>query len=290
MIANARSGGGHAADIGARLSEALRRRDHQVQQRLVDDIRRVRAQLVQAACGVTCLVGIGGDETLSELARVAHDARVPLLPVPAGFGNIFAATFGWRATVAAVLETVERGRVQAIDAGLFDDSFFLCSQAFGFLEVARLAVETSGRQPRQRWRRYGSYVHAAVESMIRTPLPMLGVQIDGRLLTARASTVIVANVPTYRTFLPIVTDANPCDGLLDVVVPTALSKWSLVAWLLSTLVRAPGSRRNALSRRASRVTITDGVTESEIRVVPRSVPVLLPGDGGRGRPPTRRAG
>jgi diacylglycerol kinase (ATP) len=288
MIANARSGGGHAADIGVHLSEALRRRHHEVQRRLVADIRRVRTQLVQAACGVTCVVGIGGDETLSELARVAQAAHVPLLPVPAGFGNIFAAAFGWRATVPAVLEAVERGRVQTVDAGVCGDSLFLSSQGFGFLEVAKLAVEMSELQPRQRWRRYGSYVHAALQSIVRTPLPTLGVEVDGRALTDRASMAIVANVPTYRTFLPIVTDATPFDGLLDVAVSPARSKSGLVAWLLGTLVRAPGARRNALARRASRVTISDGAMTTELRVVPRSVAVLLPGDGGRRRRPTRR--
>jgi diacylglycerol kinase family enzyme len=99
---------------------------------------------------------------------------------------------------------------------------------------------------------------------------------------------IVANVPTYRTFLPIVTDATPFDGLLDVAVSPARSKSGLVAWLLGTLVRAPGARRNALARRASRVTISDGAMTTELRVVPRSVAVLLPGDGGRRRRPTRR--
>lgn len=278
IIISARAGRGAGGDIGARLAHALRCRGHSVHVHRVDDLRRARAQLVGHARSLTCLIGIGGDHTLSELGRVACEACVPLLPVPAGFGNIFAAELGWRATVPAVIETLECGRVELVDAGLFGNSLFLANQGFGFLELTKLAVETSGHQPRQRWRRYGSYVQAALRSILHAPLPRLAVDVDGHRVADRAPLAIVANVPTYRTFMPLVMDASPFDALLDVVVAPAMSKTTLVAWLLRVLVRAPGG---AVRRRATRVGITDGTTKHDVVVVPSSVPVLLP--------PSRRA-
>jgi diacylglycerol kinase (ATP) len=276
IVVSVGSGRGAARDIGARLTHALRSREHDVKVRIVDDLRRARSQLIEDARDVACLIGIGGDHTLSELSHVARDARVPLLPVPAGFGNIFAAELGWRASVPAVIETLERGRVKLVDAGLLDGSLFLSSQGFGFLEGVQLAVEASGRQPRRRWQRYGRYVHAALRSIVHAPSPRLAVDVDGQRVADAAPLAVVANVPTYRTFMPLVTAASPFDALLDVVIAPTMSKTALVAWLLGILVRAPGCRRGAVHRRASRVTITDGACRSDLLVMPGAVPVRLP--------------
>jgi diacylglycerol kinase (ATP) len=278
-----RSGRGAARQIGEKLIRGLRSRNHLVSVRLVGDVRRARAQLVREVRGLPCLIGIGGDHTLSELGRVAREARLPLLPVPAGFGNIFAGAFGWRSTVPAVTEALEHGRIEVVDAGLDGEDLFLANQGFGFLERVQLAVETSGAPPRERWRRYHRYVRAAFQSIACTPLPALRVDVDGEPIADRAPLVIVANVPTYRGFMPLVTDASPLDGLLDVFVAPVLSKSSLIAWLLGTLVRAPGCPRDVVRRRSAHVTITEGARRHDIVVVPDAVPVLLPARRRRAR-------
>jgi diacylglycerol kinase (ATP) len=278
IVISDRSGRGAAAAIGARLADALRSNAYPVQVRRFDDFPRTRAHLVRDARNLACLIGVGGDHTLSELARVAHEARVPLLPVPAGFGNIFAGAFGLRPTVAAVTETLERGCVKLVDVGLCGDDLFLANLGFGFLEQVKLAVETSATIPRRRGHRYRSYLQAAVRSIARAPLPTLQVDVDGRRIADRTPFAIVANVPTYRTFMPLIPDASPFDGLLDVFVAPEMSKSGLVAWLLGLLVRAPLCRRAAVRRRAAQVSIRDGDRTNDLVVVPRAVPVLLPSD------------
>jgi diacylglycerol kinase (ATP) len=242
----------------------------------VDDFQHTRAHLARDARNLACLIVVGGDHTLSELARVANEARVPLLPVPAGFGNIFAGAFGLRPTVAAVTETLERGRTRLVDVGLCGDDLFLSNLGFGFLERVKLAVETSGTLPRRRGLRYRSYLQAAARSIAGVPLPTLSVAVDGQPVAHRAPFAVVANVPTYRTFMPLIPDASPFDGLLDVFVAPEMSKTGLIAWLLGMLVRAPGCQRNVVRRRASQVTITEGARRADLVVVPSAVPVLLP--------------
>ena len=276
IVVTARSGRGAAAGIGERLAEAFRRNAYRVHVRTVGDLSHTRAQLARDALDVACLIGIGGDHTLSELARVAHEARVPLLAVPAGFGNIFAKTFGLRPTVAAVTQTLEHGRIELVDVGLCGDLLFLSSLGFGFLEHVKLAVETSATLPRRPRHRYQRYVQAAARSIARTPLPTLRVDVDGRPVADRAPFVIVANVPTYRSFMPLVHDASPFDGLLDVFVAPEMSKTRLIAWLLGFLVCAPACRRVAVRLRAAQVSIRDGERRDDITVVPKAVPVLLP--------------
>jgi diacylglycerol kinase family enzyme len=273
--------------MGSRLAQELRSRGQRAALRVVDDLRRARPHLVRDARDFACLVGIGGDHTLSELARVAHEARVPLLPVPAGFGNIFAAALGWRASVPAVIETLERGRLELVDAGLFRDSLFLANQGFGFLEQVKTAVELVEPLPRRCWRRYQRYVRAAVRSFARASLPRLHVDVDGEVVADRAPLAIVANVPTYRGFMPLVTDASPFDGRLDVLVAPPMSKLGLVAWLLGVLLRAPGAPRATVHRRAARITVTEGLREDVVAAVPGAVPVLLPCRAAAPRRPPR---
>ena len=230
---------------------------------------------MRAGRNVRCLITVGGDHTISEMAAVAMELQVPLLPVPAGFGNMFARSLGYRATVPSVLELLERGAVHRIDAGCVERSVFLANQAFGFTEDVKTAVETAA-VPQQRVRRYLQYWRAAARSIIGTPLPALDVDVDGTRVADGAVMAVVANVPTYHGFLPLTPAASPFDGLLDVFVVPAMPKPRLTALLLAFLVRAPGRWRDVRCRRATRVRVTAaGREQHDLCVLPGAVPVLL---------------
>ena len=88
--------------------------------------------------------------------------------------------------------------------------------------------------------------------------------------------VVVANVPTYRGFLPLTPAASPFDGLLDVFVVPAMPKTRLIALLLAFLVQAPGRWRHVHCHRAAGVRVTTaGGVQHDLRVLPAAVPVLL---------------
>jgi diacylglycerol kinase family enzyme len=254
----------------------LRTDRYDVQLLVAEDPTRAREAVLGSAEALRCIIAIGGDTTINEMAAVAVALQVPLLSVPTGFGNVFANHFGYRATVPSVLQLLEHGAIQAIDAGLVGGSVFLANHAFGFTEEVKLAVESAPVLP-QRRRRYAQYWQAAARSIARTPLPALGVEADGRRLADDAAMVVVANVPTYRGFLPLIPAASPVDGLLDVFAIPAMSKVRLVALLLAFLAHAPGRWRNVRCRRAARVRVrtSDGV-QHDLTVLPGAVPILLP--------------
>ena len=177
-----------------------------------DDPARTRAELVRTGRGTWSLIAIGGDYTLNEMAAVAMELHVPLLPVPAGFGNILARNLGYHATISGVLELLERGTVHRIDAGRLGRSVFLANHAFGFTKDVQTAVETAPALPHPRLRRYLQYWRAAAGSIAGTPLPALAVDVDGARVADGAVMVVVANVPTYRGFLPLTPAASPSTG------------------------------------------------------------------------------
>jgi diacylglycerol kinase (ATP) len=276
LVVNPRSGDGVALSFGRRLACHLRTDRYDVQLLSTDDLARAREELLRTGRALRCLIVIGGDDTMSEMAAVGMELQVPLLPVPTGFGNIFARTFGYRATVPSVLELLERGAVRHIDAGRVDRSLFLANHAFGFTEDVKRAVEVAPALPQQRLRRCLHYWRAAAHSLVGTPLPALGVEADGTRLADGAAMVVVANVPAYRGFLPLTPAASPFDGLLDVFVVPAMPKPRLVALLLAFVVRAPGRWQDVRCRRAARVRVTTaGHVQHDLCVLPSAVPILL---------------
>jgi diacylglycerol kinase (ATP) len=241
-----------------------------------DDPARMREQIFRNGRGLQGLVVVGGDATLGEVAGAAMELRVPLLPVPTGADNTFARSLGYQATIPSTLELLERGVVQWIDAGLVGRSLFLSNQAFGFTEDVALAVETAPVAPQHRLRRYLHSWRAAARSVAGTPLPALGVDVDGLHVADGAVMVVVANVPTYRGFVPLTPTASPFDGFLDVFVVPPMTKTRLIALLFAFLVQAPGRWRHVRCRRASRVRVVGpGAVSHELCVLPAAVPVLL---------------
>ena len=276
IVASQQSGNGSGTELGRRLATELGSVGYRARLHIAHDLPRSGASLVRQLRESACLIGIGGDHTLNELARVSHDAGVPLLPVPTGFGNIFAAALDLRATMAGIRETLERGRVELLDAGLIGDELFLANQGFGFLTQVQHAVEMSGSQPRHRGPRYLRYMQRAVHALLRAPLPSLRVDADGIAMAEDAPVVLVANVPSYRRFMPLVTDASPFDGRLDVVAAPPMSKSRLVTWLLGVVAGIPGCRSKMRSQRAKRITVTDASGAHEIRVAAHAIPILCP--------------
>lgn len=275
IVVSPRSGDGLAASFGRRLACHLRTDRYDVQLVSADDPARTRDELLRARRTLWSLIAVGGDYTLNQMAAVAMELRVPLLPVPAGFGNILARNLGYRASIPAVLELLEQGTVHQIDAGRLGCSVFLDNVAFGFTEDVKTAVETTPALPHHRLRRYLHYWRAAARSVVGVPLPALAVDVDGARVDDGAVMVVVANVPTYRGFLPLTPAASPFDGRLDVFVVPAMPKARLVALLLAFLVQAPGRWRHVRAARAARVQVTAAGVEHDLSVLPAAVPVLL---------------
>jgi diacylglycerol kinase (ATP) len=276
VVVNPRSGNGLAAGFGCRLACHLHTDRYDVQLLSADNPVRAREEVLRSAHALRCIIVIGGDATVNEMAAVALELQVPLLPVPAGFGNVFARNFGYHATVPSVLELLECGVIQRIDAGRVARRVFLANHAFGFMEDVKMAVETTGALPQRRLRRYLQYWRAAARSIMGSPLPTLGVEADGRRLADDAAMVVVANVPTYRGFLTLTPAASPFDGLLDVFAIPTMPKVRLVALLLAFLAGAPGRWRHVRCGRAARVRVTtSGGVQHDLSVLPAAVPVLL---------------
>jgi diacylglycerol kinase (ATP) len=230
-------------------------------------------------CGPTFshLIGVGGDATLSAAAEVAIRVGVPLVPVPRGFGNVFARTFGHDDRAEAIVELIESGAVCRVDVGCAGQEIFLCHRSYGFLEDVQSAVERNRAQPRSRLRRHLAYYAMACEILGKIPLSTIRVDVDGERVAENCALVTVTNVETYRGFLTLTPAASPLDGLLDICIIPQTTKRRLFARLFALLLKLPGRWNGVQLRRGRDVSVTvDGRARDELRVAPGALPLVVP--------------
>jgi diacylglycerol kinase (ATP) len=274
------SGEGLALAIARRLATRLKRRGHVVDVRSFTDLAALAHWAESCPPGASHIVCIGGDATLSATAAAAIRCDTPLVPVPNGFGNVFAQVFGHSSGAGAVARLLDEGEVRRVDVGevkhATGEEIFLSHRSYGFLEHIQQVAERGRKQPRQRLLRYLWYYSVAHRFLFRTRLASFQVAIDGKDVADDAVLVTVANVETYRGFLPLTPTASPIDGLFDVFVIPRVSKLGLLRRLLFLMFRLRGRWRGVTIYRGRRVTVTTPWRREELRVRRRTLPLLVP--------------
>jgi diacylglycerol kinase family enzyme len=272
------SGEGRASSTARRLLRALTRRGYVASIQTFADLAALERWAQTCGPSMTHLVAVGGDATLSATATAAIRLAVPFVPVPGGFGNIFAAAFGHGSQTGRVIDLFEHGEVRSVDVGAAGGGdVFLSHRSYGMLEAIQRAVEAGRAQPRQRLRRHLAYYATARRYVLGAPLPSVRVEVDGQVVAGDAAVVTVANVETYRGFLSLTPAASPVDGLFDVcAIPRAAKP---VFWLrLFKLLLGSASRWDGLVRcrgRRARVTVA-GAPPEELSVRRGVLRLLVP--------------
>jgi diacylglycerol kinase (ATP) len=270
------SGEGRARGVARRLARLLRRRGAAATIQTFGDLPSLTEWAKTCGPEFDAICCVGGDATQSAAALLARRHRLPFVPIPTGFGNLFARVFGHPSSPRQAARLLDEGEVRLVDVGVAGDELFLSHKSYGFLDQVQEAVEEGRRQPRDRIRRLLAYYGTAVRAVWRTPLAPLGVEVDGALAADQAVLVTVANVETYRDFLSLTPAASPIDGRLDVFVLPRTSKWGLAWRLLRLKLRLPGRWTGVSVYRGREVVIVSEAGRETLRVVRRVLPLLLP--------------
>jgi len=234
---------------------------------------------------VTCegdfshLICIGGDATLSAGAGASIRHGAPFVPVPNGFGNVFANVFGHPKRARDVMALIEGAEVRRVDVGVIHnergDEIFLSHRSFGILEHIQQVAERGRQQPRARFLRLLWYWGVAYRFLFRTRLAGFTVEVDGIRVADDAVLVTVANVETYRGFMPLTPAATPIDGLFDVAVIPRVSQLVLLTGFLRIWLFRGRWRRLELHR-GRRVVVTTPRRREALSVRRFALPLLVP--------------
>jgi diacylglycerol kinase (ATP) len=271
------SGDGRARATARRLQKALIRRGYAVHIQTFADLERLLEWSATCELEYSHLVAVGGDATLSAAAGAAVRLSIPFLPVPNGFGNMFARAFGFGDQTRRVIEHFERGQVHRVDIGVYPGQrIFLSHRSYGLLEDIQRAVERGRAQPKSRVLRHLAYYITAERFILTGPLPAIRVEVDGALLAEEAALVTVANVETYRGFLSLTPTASPIDGLFDVFVIPRTTKIRVWTCIFKILLGLPGRWQGVMLSRGQRVRVTvKGRAPEDLEVRRRALPLLV---------------
>ncbi|MFG1952951.1 diacylglycerol kinase family protein [Micromonospora sp. NPDC048830] len=233
MLANPTAGRGRHRGLLPRLLD-----------RLADGGRPVRlleartATGAEAACreavadGIAGLVTVGGDGTVHRGLQAVAGTAVPFGPVPAGTGNDFAADTGFPADPLAAVEVIASalrdGRSRPVDLARVTDPDG-AARWYGAVLAAGFDAIVNERANRMRYPRGPRrYDLAILVELARLRPRRYALRLDGRPLDVDAVLVAVGNTASYGGGMRVCPDADPTDGLLDVVVGGRFDRRTLI--------------------------------------------------------------
>jgi diacylglycerol kinase family enzyme len=238
-------------------------------------------------------IAIGGDGTLRavvELLFKQGENCPPMLPVPMGTANLMGRHLGvrWspRTLGPAVLATIRRRKIIQFDAAQANGKLFLLMAGVGIDGQVVHLLDRMRTGPID----LTSYVLPAAFTLAGYAFPALTVSVDGKTIAKNIPAVaFIGNVKEYGTGFPILTEARPDDGLLDVCVIPCRNRRELAEILLLVATGEHARREGVIYLKGRHVHVDSaapvpvqvdgdsaGHTPLEIDLLPKRVPFLVP--------------
>jgi diacylglycerol kinase (ATP) len=276
---------GSVADAQRTLAELQRLRPSAVSMtKKRGDAEKLSRKAMRA--GHRYIVAAGGDGTLNEvvngIAGAAHRPRIGLLPL--GTGNDFARTLGLSFSVEENIDILRAGKTRAVDIVRVKSDrarYFINVSAGGFSGIVRNKITPAIK------RNWGplAYIRGAAAALPKLHAYKTRIVLDGREeLSTAVYNVVIANGRFVAGGLPIAPEADPSDGLLDIILIPKLNP-AEVALLAADIILGKHFSNTALViRRARKIAVRSrpgmwfnvdgelvGSAPAEFQIVPRAL-------------------
>ena len=290
FIVNPISGGGTGRREFARVEDMLRN----MQERVAIAYDAVYTQypghaveLAKAAvdAGEKCIVAVGGDGTVNEVASVLVGTDVTFGVLPFGTGNDLARVAGFPTDPEEALNVLLAGHTRPMDAGMANDKFFLNLAGFGFdadvlANTARYKGKFRGMLP---------YLMGIVTTLAHLRRMDITYTHDGVTQTCKSVLVTVGNGQYFGGGMHAIPTADLYDGLFDVVIIHDMPFLRLLT-LLPRYIKGKHMKYDVVEHfRTAELTVSskepclleyDGELGSStpvtFRLLPKAIPVLVP--------------
>ncbi len=167
---------------------------------------------VEVERGVGMVVAAGGDGTVHDIASALAGSATALGIVPIGSGNGFARGLGIGGSPRQALSVLKSGTDVEIDVAEMNGEPFFCVSGLGFDALVGESFSKS------RVRGFFPYLGIAAKESLQYKPVEVSLYLDDREIVAKVFLVTVANTRQFGSGAIIAPDADPTDGLLDVVV------------------------------------------------------------------------
>jgi YegS/Rv2252/BmrU family lipid kinase len=180
------------------------------------------------ASGADLVIAAGGDGTVRVVAAEMANSGIPFSVIPAGTGNLLAKNLGIPLDERAAMETAFSGVERSIDVVevTIDDQ-----RTDHFVVMAGIGIDATIMQETnpELKRAVGSaaYFVAAARNANHPALHATITVDDGEPIRRRAHVLVLGNVGFLQANIPLIPDAKPDDGLIDLLVasPRKATDW-----------------------------------------------------------------
>lgn len=264
IIANPISGGGRGPRSAGSLRDALSAHGIGSECRVTEGPGDAGAWAAEP--GADCVVSVGGDGTLNEVANALAGAGTPIATLPLGTANVVARELCAPNDPAALANLIAASSTRAIDAGRAGERIFLLGAGAG-LDAAIVEIVHGSRGKKLS---FLSYVWPTIRTIFTYAFQPITVSIDGETVCHDAHYVIVGNCSWSAGVFKATPKARLDDGLLDICILRNLGVLKIL-WLI-LLAQLPGfaERRAVVYRQGRKVEL---VSTSGARV-----PLQIDGD------------
>lgn len=183
----------------------------------------------------------GGDGTVMAAVTALAGCEMPLAILPAGTGNLLARNLDLPLNdEEEALRIGISGRTKEIDVAAVEDRKFAVMAGLGF-DAAIMRDAPEGLKKKVGW---PAYVVSAGKHLRGRGIRVTLTVDDGTPMHRRVRTVVVGNVGKLQGNIPLLPDAEPDDGYLDVVViaPRNVIDWMRVTGRVVRRAHVPDRR------------------------------------------------
>lgn len=161
---------------------------------------------------VWCVVAIGGDGTINEIARSLVHTPVALGIIPCGSGNGLARHLQIPMDPRRAIDVLNDGQALTVDYGKINDIPFFCTCGVGFDAFVSLKFSQAGKRGPL------TYLEKTLIESLKYRPETYEVEIDGSTTHYKAFLIACGNASQYGNNAYIAPQATLDDGLLDVTI------------------------------------------------------------------------
>tara|TARA_R110000744_G_scaffold328301_1_gene433947 strand:+ start:324 stop:1223 length:900 start_codon:yes stop_codon:yes gene_type:complete len=237
IIVNPKSGRNKAQKLAERCQQLLMDRSHSV---LVINPQELASS--SEIWNTDRLIIIGGDGTVHHALPNLIEHQIPFYHLGTGTSNLIAKELKMPKNPAAAVNWIEQGGQTNLDVPTLDGVPFLIMCSFGM----DAGVIHRFEQSRTKSGGFRNYILPVTKEFFNPRPANISIKIDGDIeFTQPSSNLTIANMRSYALSINPCPNADPADGLLDILsVPCASTlNWSLQTNLCRLRLPIPKATR-----------------------------------------------
>ena len=198
------------------------------------------ATMLDDARQFDAVVAAGGDGTIASVAHTLAHSGVPILPFPAGTGNLMANNLCAPYEPYAMAKMLREMNTLDFDLGEIE----VAGERFGFGVMAGAGYDAAimhDAQPAKKTLGAIAYFQAAITNALPRK-SRIRLEVDGKTVESEGLGVLLVNFPRIQFEIPLTHGTDARDGAFDVAILKAQNAFGLIPAIIEGILDRDGGR------------------------------------------------